>query len=469
MALTIDDLTNAAQGMHPAQALEVARIAQLAVLDMINDPGTAALLGATPIGNFQQSLFARGIGSTDVDRIVNLYRSRQYSVLNRLIMAGTSWIAGAGASNAATTSARGLLNTRYAGKLTPVDASLGGTQTEAQVLPNLLSANAATPLGPGDIIGYEMGFNDYQSGAGASLSDSSPRHMAYLFKTFLATLAYLCTPKTISSVCSSFSGTNPAAPLTPAANPAVAYTGTWTFGYGTGSAKYRMIYNGTTATYVGSGDMLYVTVWRGYNGSANIGQILVDGVPFDSDNGRGTYAVTQFAPTLIRIPLSPGQHTVVIPGNVFHSEVNIFYRGKVPAQTVIVVPCVDVRTDARTANSNTTGASLQSAQVTALTAAGQVTPTSAALASIVGMTAPQSWWWEEGQIKRLQDLVRLAVSVMRSDGWEIACVENTSWDPMIHTADAGGTASAVYHPNDRGHYALHLPFADTIDRLLGLK
>jgi hypothetical protein len=375
-------------------------------------------------------------GAAGISGLAAMYRGR---TPGRLCTVGTSWADGAGAS---TTDKcfRKLLENRYAGRLTPENCARGGAGAEYHVTDTALNVNANKALGPGDIVVYEAGFNDYNIG------DGSPKHLNYWEKVFMATLAWWCVPQRVDSQCSRLSLYDHTAPslkrLT--TSPNVTTTGSWTVGYGSGSGNRRMCLSGTTATFTGEGDMVYVIRWRGATGTASVHQITVDGVAMDVDNSRGTYAVTSFVPYLERYPVSPGQHTVTVTGSVFPSEVFIFYRGKVPAQTVLVQPCHDVRLDARVDNSNTTSTSLS-------------------------LTAPNAWWWDEGLLDRLKQRVRKCVEVMRYDGWEIGIVENGNWDPMIHTADAGSGASPTYHPNDRGHYQLYLPLADAVDRILGDK
>lgn len=356
----------------------------------------------------------------------------------RLFTVGTSWADGTGASDANTTSFRGRLNARYAGVLAPVNAARGGTGAEWHVTTNALTANAASPLGPGDIVFYEAGFNDYSTG------DGSPKHINYWKKVFLATLAWWCVPQRQDSLCSRMSIYNHLNPTAKqlSMQPGVTIPG-GTAGYSNASAEFRMGLV-DSATFTGEGDMIYVIRWRAATGTQVIQTVTVDGVSMDVNQTQGTYAITGFVPVLERYPVTPGQHTVTVSGGAFPSECFIFYRGKVPAQTVLVQDCHDVRLDARIDNSvtNSTGLSL---------------------------TAPNAWWWDEGLLQRYRKAIRECVDIMAYDGWEIGIVEQGNWDPMIHTANPGSGAGPTYHPNDRGHYQLHLPPADAIDRLLGRK
>lgn len=375
-------------------------------------------------------------GPRSIDDLAGRFAGR---TPKRLFVCGTSWADGTGASNASTTSYRGLLNNRYNGTLSPINASRGGSSVEWGVQLNALTANAADPIGPGDIMFCEMGFNDYATG------DGSPKHINYWKKVCLAMLAWWCVPQRKDSLCSKMSVYNHLNPTArvPSVQPGVTVSG-GSIGFGTASAQYRMGV-GTTTTFTGEGDMIYVIRWRSPSTTQNIQTVTVDGVSMDVNQTQGTYAITSFVPVLERYPVSPGQHTVTVSGDAFPSECMIFYRGQVPAQTVLIQDCHDVRLDARIDNSVTNSTGL-------------------------GLTAPNAWWWDEGLLQRYRKAIRECVDVMAYDGWEIGIVEQGyNWDPEIHTANPGAGASAVYHPNDRGHYQLHLPPADAIDRILGRK
>lgn len=379
-----------------------------------------------------------GSEARTIDDLVSRFRGR---VPKRLFTVGTSWADGTGASDSNVSSFRGRLNARYAGTLTPINAALGGSGAEHHVNPTALNAAAALPLGPGDIAFYEAGFNDYGTG------DGSPRHINAWKKTFLATLAWWCVPQQQDAKCSRFSiynHLNPGAKVL-TQQPGVQTTGAWTIGFGTGSAQYRMgLGTAGTATFTGEGDMIYVIRWRSPGPTQNLQTITIDGQAMTINQTQGSYAVTSFVPVLERYPVLPGQHSVTVTTDGFPSEVMIFYRGQVPAQTVLVQEAHDVRLDARVDNGNTTSTSLS-------------------------LTAPNAWWWDEGLLQRYRRAIRECIDVMRYDGWEIGLVEQGNWDPTIHTGNPGAGASAVYHPNDRGHLQLFYPAADAIDRLIGRK
>lgn len=428
----------------------------------INSRGDLVLTGSADASGLRdpvpQVLANAQLGSSDMARVIAKFKGR---TPGRIGTGGTSWGNGTGASSINVTSYRGLLEARYAGTLSAVNFAQGSSSMEAQVTLPFLQANATKPWGPGDILNIEVGFNDYNTG------DGSPKHHAFLQRVWHSTLAMLCAPGASSANCQKITAYDASNPTAKVPNPGVQFSGTPTVGFGTGSAQYRMTF-GAQATYTGSGDMIYIICWRGPGTTAALGTITVDGKAYTTDNARGTYAITSFVPFLMRIPVRPGNHTVVVDSNTFHSEVIFFTRGQVQAQTVLVMPCVDVRLDARVDNGNTvTSTAILASQVTALNSAGQVTPTPTNLANILGPT--NGWMMDEGLIERLQRLARKAVQVMAYDGWEIALVENGNWEPIYHTAAPGSGASPVYHPNDLGHYALYEPLADAYDRVLGLK
>lgn len=365
---------------------------------------------------------------------------------NRFIVYGDSYGQGVGATVPTTGGYAYLLNSEYGSLFQGgfVQGAVSSQTTGAYISPALNDLKLTSD----DVLFGIVGLNQVR------IYGPSPEVMRDTQLVTEAALAWMALPE--ENKIRSHDPNNIAANVP---NPAVTYSGTWTYTWTPAHATKRFVYSNAlnstaTMTVPAGNDTLYLVACRSV-ANTNMFTITVDGTvvaTYPAGGAAYNQGLNNFDPYLFKVKIDPAtSHTVVLtqstaPGNLMWCEVMFFNSKTINGPTVLVGNHVNL-----SAAGWAVAASLGSYSNVKANDPASVSAT-------FGQTWNPQWMYGAGGMQAQHRAIKQACENLANDGLNVVYLDTAGgFEPSAHLSGDN------VHPNDAGHMALKRPFEAFLD------